>query len=74
MVKLEKLLNVLPLPMYIQLNAILTLAKLKNDKSEHIAFPEINKLLGRSEELFNLRKTRTEKARGEFVFKTCKND
>ena len=57
------ILNVLPLPMYIQLNDILTLAKLKDDKSEHIVFPEINELPGRSKKLFNIRETKTEKAK-----------
>ena len=33
-------LNVLPLPMYIHLKDILTLPKLRNDKSEHILFPK----------------------------------
>ena len=46
--------NVLPHPMYIQLIHILTLAKLKDGKSEHIVFPEIIELSGRSKELFNL--------------------
>ena len=67
-----RVLNVLPLPMYIQLNDILTLDKLKNDKSKHIVFSEIYDFPGRSKDLFNLRKIRTEKARGEIVFKTSK--
>ena len=39
-IKQLRVLNVLPLPTYIQLNDILTLDKLKNDKSERIVFPE----------------------------------
>ena len=58
--------------MYIQLNDILKLAKLKNEKSAHIVFLEIKQLPGRSKEPLNLRRTRTEKATGEFNFNTCK--
>ena len=65
-------LNVLPFPMYFQLNDILTPANLKNERSEHIVFQEINELPERSKKPFNLRKTRTKKARGEFHFKKCK--
>ena len=67
-----KILNVWTLPMYIQLIDVLTPSKHKNDNSGHIVFPEIIELPERSKELFNLRKTRTEKTRGELVFKTYK--
>ena len=46
--------NVLTPPMYIQLIHIVTLAKLKDAENEHIVFPEIHELSGRSKELFDL--------------------
>ena len=39
-----RILNLLPVPMYIQLNDILTLSQFKNNRSEHIVLPEINEL------------------------------
>ena len=67
-----RLLNILPLPMYIQMNDLLTLSKLTQEGRDDIEIPEINKVRGRSTELYKLRKIRHEKARNEFVFKNCR--
>ena len=67
-----RLLNFLPLPMYIHMNDLLTLSKLTQEGRDDIEIPEINKVRGRSTELYTLRKVRLEKARNEFVFKNCR--
>ena len=67
-----RLLNILPLPMYIQMNDLLTLSKLTKEGRDDIEVPEINKVRGRSTELYTLREVRLEKARNEFVFKNCR--
>ena len=66
-----RLLNILPLPMYMQMIGLLTLSKLTQGRDD-IEIPEINKVRGRSTELYTLRKVRLEKARNEFVFKNCR--
>ena len=53
----------LPLPMYLQMNNLLTLSKLASEENEHVDLPEINELRGRMKELFYLRKTSTVKMR-----------
>ena len=67
-----RLLNILPLPMYIQMNDLLTLSKLTQEGRDDIEIPEINNVRGRSTELYTLRKVRLEKARNEFFFKNCR--
>ena len=67
-----RLLNILPLPMYMQVNDLLTLSKLNQEGTDDIEITEINKVRGRSSELYTLRKVRLEKALLEFVFKKCR--
>ena len=67
-----RLLNILPLPMYMQMNDVLTLSMLTQEGRDDIEIPEINKVPGRSTELYTLRKVSLEKARNEFVFKNCR--
>ena len=67
-----RLLNILPLPMYIQMNDLLTLSKLTQEGRDDIEIHEINKDRGRSTEIYTLRKVGLEKARNEFVFKNCR--
>ena len=55
-----RLLNILPLPMYLQMNDLLTLSKLTQEGRDDIETPEINKIRGRSTELYMLRKVRCE--------------
>ena len=64
-----RLLNILPLPVYMQMNNLLTLSKLTQEGRDDIEVPEINKVWGRSRELYTLRKVRLEKERTEIVFK-----
>ena len=64
-----RLLNILPLPMYMQMNHLLTLSKLTREGRDDIEIPEINKVRGRFTELYTLRKVRLQKAQNEFVFK-----
>ena len=63
------LLNILPLPMYMQMNDLFALTKLIQERRDDIEIPEIYKVRRRSTELYKLRKVRLEKARIEFVFK-----
>ena len=58
-------LNILPLPMFMQLNDILLLSKLTEDDS-FLPMLKQNSEKGRTNELFKLPKTRTEKARNNF--------
>ena len=64
-----RLLNILPLPMYMQMNNLLNLSKLTQEGRDDIEMPEINKIRGRSTELYTLRKIRLEIARNQFLFK-----
>ena len=66
-----RLLNILPLPMFMQLNDILLLSKLTEDDS-FLPMLKQNSEKGRTKELFKLPKTRTEKARNDFFFRTCR--
>ena len=67
-----RLLNILPLPMYMQMNDLLTILKLTQEWGDDIEIPELNKVRDRSTELYTLRKVRLEKARNEFVLKNCR--
>ena len=51
---------------------LLTLAKLTPEGRDDIEIPEVNKIRGRSTELYTLRKVRLEKARNQYVFKNCR--
>ena len=62
-----RLLNILPLPMFMQLNDILLLAKLTED-DRFLPMLKQNSEKGRTNELFRLPKTRTEKARNDFPY------
>ena len=55
----RRLLNTLLLPMNMQMNDLLTLSKLTQEGRDGIEIPEINKVRGRSTELYTLRKTTT---------------
>ena len=53
-----------------QLNDIVLLRKLYSEEKS-IDLPEVVEMKARVSDVFNLKK-RTEKARGEFVFRTCR--
>ena len=57
--------------MFMQLNDILLLSKLTEDDS-FLPMLRQNSEKGRTNELFKRPKTRTEKARNEFFFHTCR--
>ena len=63
------LLNILPIPMFMQLNDILLLSKLTEDDS-FLPMLKQNSEKGKTNELLKLPKTRTEKARNDFFFCT----
>ena len=65
-------LNILPLPMFLQVNDLLLLAKVMNESSHCIELPDLTSANGRTKEVFRLQKTRTEKARSEFTFRNCR--
>ena len=68
-----RMLNILPLPMFLQTNDLLLLSKLCTDyEHDSIPLPTANNTLDRRLEPFKLPKTRTEKRRGEFVFRTTR--
>ena len=68
-----RMLKILPLPMFLQTNDLLLLSKLCTDYEHHsITLPTANNTLDRRLEPFKLPKTRTEKRRGEFVFRTTR--
>ena len=55
--------------MYMQMNDLLTLSKLTQEGRDDFEIPEMNKVRGRSTEMYTRRKVRLEKARNEVVFK-----
>ena len=65
-----RLLNLLPLPMFLQLNDILLHVKLSNE-SNQLQLRK-NENLGRHTESFILHTSRTERARGELTLRTCR--
>ena len=67
-----RLLNILPLPMFLQVNDLLLHAKVMNESSHCIELPDLKSAYGRRKEVFRLQKTRTEKARSEFTFRNCR--
>ena len=66
-----RLLNILPLPMFIQLNNILLLASLHSNERNEIVLNR-RTTRARNTEIFEMQKVRTEKARNEFVFRTSR--
>ena len=66
------LLNILPLPMFIQLNNLLLVSKALNEENSGIELPEVQTKETRNNEIFKMTKTRTEKSRSHFIFKTCR--
>ena len=48
------------------------MAKFMHEENDHIMLPAKIEYPGRTKEMFNLNKTRTEKARGECTFRTCR--
>ena len=70
-----KILNILPLPMFLQLNDKLLLSKITTEEmGTSVSLPERPEIRGRRREIFKLWKTRTEKGRSEFVFRNCRLD
>ena len=68
-----KILNILPLPMFLQLNDMLLLSKITNEEMRtSISLPERPEIRGRRSKIFKLWKTRREKGRSEFVFRNCR--
>ena len=67
-----RLLNILSLPMFIQLNDLLLVSKALNEENSGIELPEVHTKETRNNEIFKMTKTRTEKGRSEFTFKTCR--
>ena len=65
-----RLLNVLPLPLFIQLNALLLLLKLYKDIEEHKINLPIQSWSNRGQVMLKLFMTQTERRRTEFVFRT----
>ena len=64
-----RLLNILPLPMFLHVNDLLLLAKVMHESSHCIELPDLTSANGRTKDVFRLQKTRTEKARSKFTFR-----
>ena len=54
------------------MQVLITLSKLNQEGKEEFEIPEINKIRGRSTELYTLRKVKLAKAGNEFIFKNCR--
>ena len=67
-----RLLNILPMALFLQLKDLLMMAKFLHEENDHIKLPPKNEKPGRTKKIFNLNKTRTEQARGEYTFRTCR--
>ena len=72
-----RLLNLLPLPIFLQLNDLLFLTKICPDEDNELKSILPHNLSKaensmRRKEIFSLKKTRTEKRRSEFIFQTCR--
>ena len=67
-----RILNILPMPMYIQWLNLLLLSQLSNEPQNSIELIKTQCMSSRSSELFKLPKTRTEKMGKEFVFRTSR--
>ena len=67
-----RLLNVLPLPLFMQCNDILLMSKLLVEGEHNISIPTYNPESGMSTMFFKLNKCKKEKTRGECVYRTCR--
>ena len=67
-----RLLNLLPLQMFIQLNDLLLVSKASNEENRGFELPEVDTKETMNNEIFKMTKTRTEKAPIEFTFETCR--
>ena len=67
-----RLLNVLPLPLFMQCNDYLLMSKLLVEGEHNINIPTCNPESGSSTMFFKLNKCKKEKTRGEFVYRTCR--
>ena len=67
-----RLLITMPLPMFTQLNDVLLVSKALNEENSGIELPEVHTKETWNNEIFKMTKARTEKARSEFNFKTCR--
>ena len=65
-----RLLNLLPVLMFLQLSDILLLAKLSNESIQLLL--QTNENLGGRTEYFKLPTTRTERTKGDFTLRTCR--
>ena len=68
-----RILNILPLAMFLQLNDILLLSKITHEEmATSIGLPKRPEIRRRQREIFKLWRTQTEKARSDFVFRSCR--
>ena len=67
-----RLLNVLPLPLFTQLNDLLLLSKLYKDIEEHIINLPIQSSNNRGQVTLKLNKKQPERRRTEFVYRTAR--
>ena len=67
-----RLLNVLPLPLFMQCNDILLLSKLLVEGEHNINIPTCNPESGESTKFFKLNKCKKEKTRGDLFYRTCR--
>ena len=67
-----RLLNFLPLPMFLQVNDLLLLAKVMHESLHCIELHDLARANGRTREVFRFQKTRTEKVRNKFTFRNCR--
>ena len=66
------MLNILPLPMYIQSLNMLLFSQLSNEAQNSIELLQTQDMSSRSNELFKLPQTRREKVRKDVVFRTSR--
>ena len=64
--------NILPLPMDLQLISLSTLSELVQEVSEKFDLPEFNEQRGRTTRFFNLQKRKIKKTRFEFAYRDCR--
>ena len=67
-----RLLNILPLALFLQLNDLLMMAKFVHEENDHIKLPAKIENPGRTKKIFNLNKTRNEKAGREYTLRSCR--
>ena len=64
---------VLRIPMFMQMNDILLFDIIQCTNNQYPKLPAETPLTTRNREIFKLTKSGTEKLRGEFILKTCRN-